>query len=314
MRAPDIERLFVGWWNFPAAMHDRRFGQALTLHEVNEVPDPSSFDVQVPFLSSLIISTTSPATAEQPAATATAGPDSFSILDQYLNAESTADEYRQFEDVLLQPTRRFLLTCSSGRTVSGSLAALCSLRLAGVISRRPSPVFFYENYTEAMGSHVLSPSKAASPHLWLPTLCGLSLRSSILSGAEAPGVPLFLYFLSGNFLPEAHGFLPPTTDNPQQWRDQLISEQGKAGSKDISGLNFPQRVSPKIRPLPEPIRLGLVASIYLVRKIIPTLPRALSGPLVAIDNLARPWPGNSFLSKEERRGFEPYFGSERLHA
>ena len=304
MSTSDLGTLFVDWWNFPGAMEDRTFGLAKSLEDItDEVSAPRNY-LSVPFLSSIIEKTTKPQSSDGEADDPIMSVGGVSLLDRYLLSHSSTQTFVGFENVLGDDENCFVLTLESGKKISGSLADLCAVRLAGIICHRPSPVFYDENYEDALGKSIEPTETVVSPQLWLPTKSGYDARLNALDGQTVPGVPLFLYFLSGNYLTDLHGYLPPTSHSPEQWRDSLVIAHSTGQQKNLAQGRAHTPARKARRPLWEPVRLGLLASIFLSRKIMAHLPKPLGGLFRAIDSTSQPWRGNSFLSKSQQQVFQ----------
>ena len=300
MADSDIETLFVDWWNFPGSMEDPLFGPAKSLQEVTGESRETIDDLSVPFLSAIIKKTAHAKLRELDPDDSGDSGGRVSLLDRYLLSQSSLSGFTKFENALKEGARCFLLSLESGKEISGTLADLCAVRMAGIIGRRPSPIFYDENYQDALGPSFRPAGTVGSPQLWLPTKTGFDARSNALSESIVPGVPLFLYFLSGNYLPDLHGYLPPTTHTPEQWGNSVINVHGSQAQEETTPGRPAIRSGKARRPLWQPVRLGLLACVFVSRQIMPSSPRFLRRPFLIIDRLSQPWRGNSFLSRRDQ--------------
>ena len=305
MEISELQTLFVKWWNFPGSMADQRFGRAKTLQRQIGRWRDVEHEVSVPFLTTIIIGTAQSDLFVREADSFGENANKFSLLDRVLLTDSSIDDFIDFEITVTNPEAYFLLTFESGQRICGSLADLCSVRLAGIISHRPSPVFYDENYENAFDQELPPIENLASPHMWLPTWTGHETRFRAVAGSPRTGMPLFLYFLSGNYLPDLHGFFSPTAHGPESWADSLMKLRAEDPRKNMpTAWSSPGHA--KVRgPLWEPLRLGLLGSIFLSRKILPLVSGRTRRYLLAVDKLLQPWRGNTFLSRKEQEIFQP---------
>ncbi len=295
-----IEQLFLKWWSFYPSMIDKTWGRPISLEHIQG--DARLRKVtKVPLLSEALSNGCICHDSSSPDIRVPAG-NSLSLLDRHLLSELKVETLRLFHSALRNSNHFFSLTFDTGRAVSGSLADLCSLRLAGIIKSKPSPVFFDENYPIDSGE-THPEGQMICCNAWLPTFQGLQIRTRFLESTEPLKIPLFLYFLSGNYVPEGHGLAHPVDIGPIDWMNaahpSAIDFTSEAG-----GSGKPKRRGRGARPTPEAIRLLLLGLIFTTRKFSDTPVRIPASVTLRVNNLALPWAGNTFLSRHDSLLFE----------
>lgn len=194
--------ILLRWWNFSGVS---QLDQAVLVEEVEReglprtLKNPRSLNQLGAKLEHLTASRFAK-TGMNPA-----GSDSpLSILDRYLDEYSDFDALENFESCLMADKRWFTVTTENGKSCTGSLWHLCSIRLASLLALRPNRLFFFLPGTP---DDVLSSTELIlfDPQFVLPTLSARAWRQNVGLNLSQIAVSKAHLFLFGNYLPEFIG-------------------------------------------------------------------------------------------------------------
>ena len=291
----------IRWWNFTDA---GVWGRAISARRVEaKFVDSGETDYVDSLGLPALISTPLPEVASTSSSgeisTESSNEDSGSktLLDVWLKTVSDHADLDEFAAEIYGPTSVYEVILESGKVFWADLAALCSIRLAAVLMRRPNPLF----YLPATGGRKRKTdcsSMVFDPRFLLPIPQASKYRRALLATDQIL-VSKHHLFLFGNYLPELVG-KAVVDDAPLSIAHARVHQPVSLLSDPSLAAGSDSKTSTEIATIPA-VRFVLLGVARVLKSV-------LSGSLQygnihhrLISSFVGPWSSRSVFGRHEYR-------------
>lgn len=293
--------LLVRWWNFTDAGVWGKAQAAKHLQQQTVHADKDDLDDELGLISLLSAPLAKPYVGRIPVDTreglSKGDPDNDTLLDVWLESQFGLTDFDKFRVELGNSDSVYELVLESGKKFRGTLAVLCSLRLASVLMKRPNPLFFLSpatrdaNLTDQVGL-------VFDPRSLLPTPSGKEHRQLMMAGDHVL-LSIQHRFLFGSYLPELAG--KAVIDGVSLSKAHARCHRSDTGNGAASGGSHSTATAPKEITRVAVVRYFLLGTSHVLKTVLSQSLRYGNTGHRVIALFVAPWSSRLVVGRRDYR-------------